>query len=115
MRTLLKVEMDDLQATNELVLNGEIQSVFLEVSKLINPESSFFYSEQGYRSANFIFDLKDSSEMARISEIFFQRLRARVFFCPVMSAEELSRGLDMWFRDTGRIGGNDESFSLGPN
>src|SRR5688500_13669005 len=99
MRTLLKVEMEDVQAANDLIIKGELQNVFRDVSSIIKPETSFFYSDEGCRACCFIFDMKDTAEIPRIAEIFFIRLNAKVFFYPVMNPEELSRGFEMWTRD----------------
>lgn len=79
---------------NEAIQGGKLQSVIKEVSSLIKPECSFFYSDDGYRAGIFVFDLKDVSMIPQIAEPFFMHLNAKVEFLPGMDPKELSLGLE---------------------
>jgi hypothetical protein len=96
MHTLLKVTMDDVAAANACLSSGSFEKVVKGVSETIKPEATFFYAENGYRTALFIFDMKDTSQIPSIAEPFFTAVNARVEFFPAMSADELSRGLQAW-------------------
>ena len=67
-----------------------------ELSEMIEPEASYFFTEQGRRTSLYVFDMKDSSQMPQIAENLFQVLKAEVKFSPVMNQEELGRGLQAW-------------------
>lgn len=96
MHTILRVTMTDVEAANEAINNGRLQQIIQATEKLIKPESSFFYSDGGYRSGLFVFDMKDASMIPQIAEPLFTELNAKVEFLPTMNSEELGRGLEMW-------------------
>ena len=96
MHTLLKVTMNDVEAANAAITGGKLQKIIQQVSKTISPETTFFTSEQGYRTGIFIFDLKDASLIPLIAEPFFTELNAKVEFFPGMDINELGRGLESW-------------------
>lgn len=96
MHTLLKVTMKDTVAANDAISEGRLQKIVQQVSKTISPETSFFTAEQGYRTAMFIFDLKDASLIPTIAEPFFTELNAKVEFFPGMNMMELGKGLEAW-------------------
>lgn len=92
MRTLLRVSMD-VDATNQAFRDGNLQQMMDSVAELIKPETSYFATVNGKRTAFFFFDLKDVSMIPQIAEPLFQTLRAEVDFCPAMNREELKKGL----------------------
>lgn len=91
--------MTDCEAANSAISEGRLQAIFQKVSSIIKPETSFFYSEQGYRAGLFIFDMKDVSQIPQIAEPFFNELNAKVEFFPAMNQQELARGLEMWNKE----------------
>lgn len=103
MHTLLKVTMCDVGAANEAISEGKLQKIVEKTSKLIAAEASFFYAENGYRTALFVFDLKDSSMIPSISEPFFMELNAKIEFFPAMDTSEMVRGLDTWKKNSAII------------
>ena len=92
MRTLLKVTID-VESGNKAILDNSLARIMKETSEKIKPETSFFYSENGKRTCNMIFDMKDSSEIPVIAEPLFIGLNADVEFYPVMNAEDLEKGI----------------------
>ncbi|HZZ64950.1 MAG TPA: hypothetical protein VFE17_05610 [Candidatus Baltobacteraceae bacterium] len=65
-----------------------------ETMKRLNPETAFFLAHDGKRSANFVFDLKDPSDIPSIAEPWFMEMNAAVEFFPCMNAEDVRRGLE---------------------
>jgi hypothetical protein len=59
----------------------------------MKPEASYFYVENGKRTALYFFDLKDVSDIPVIAELFFMNINAEVDFVPVMNADELQAGM----------------------
>lgn len=100
MHTLLKVTMCDVTAANECIQEGKLQKIVEQTSKLISSEASFFYSENGYRTALFLFDMKDSSMIPSIAEPFFMEMNAKVEFFPAMDTSEMVRGIDQWKKNS---------------
>lgn len=96
MHTLLKVTMCDVPAANSAIKDGRLQKVVQEFSKMIKPEATYFYSDQGYRCGIFIFDMKDASQIPSLAEPFFIELNAKVEIIPAMDANELAQGLSVW-------------------
>ena len=93
MRTLMRVTVPP-DAGNKAVQDGTIQRVIGEAMERLRPESAYFFAENGQRTAMFVFDLKDSSDIPSIAEPFFIGFNAGVEFTPVMNAEELKKGLE---------------------
>jgi hypothetical protein len=96
MHTLMKVTMDDMAAANQAITSGRLPRIFQNTTQLIKPETSFFTAENGYRTAIFIFDMKDASKIPMICEPFFTELNARVEFFPGMDVSEMEKGLGEW-------------------
>ncbi|MFI6443991.1 hypothetical protein [Kitasatospora sp. NPDC050543] len=90
---LLTAQMST-EATNEAIKSGSLRATMEAFMKNNQPEAAYFGTEDGRRTAFFVLDLKDSSEMPRIAEPLFMELGAKIQFRPVMNPEELARGLD---------------------
>ena len=95
MRTLLKVT-PDVEAGSSAIQSGELDRILSELAEMIQPEASYFLTEEGHRTALYVFDMKDPSQIPQIAEDLFQVLKAEVQFSPVMNQEELERGLGAW-------------------
>jgi hypothetical protein len=93
MRTLLRVTIP-AESGNKAVQDGTIQKVMADTMERLRPEAAYFLAEQGKRSAMFVIDLKDSSDIPSIAEPFFAGFNAAVEFTPVMNAEDLKKGLE---------------------
>ncbi len=95
MRTLLRVRIDT-PAGNRGIPNGTLERVVREAVERIKPEAAYFFADQGRRSASFVFDMQDSSEIPSIVEPFFMELDAEVQLVPAMNLEDLQRGLSVF-------------------
>ncbi len=84
----------DVEAANKAIQSGEFGLIMGELAEMIQPEASYFLTEQGRRTALYVFDLKDPSQIPQIAENLFIVLKAEVQFTPVMNQEELGRGLE---------------------
>jgi hypothetical protein len=92
MRTMIRVSME-VNAANRAIMGGELQRTMEELMKMVQPESAYFTTENGKRTAYVFFQLQDPSQIPKIAEPLFQRLGAEIEFKPVMNREELARGL----------------------
>lgn len=100
MRSLLRVTMTDIKATNLAIKTDRLSPLFQKISDLIKPETFVFYSDHGNRAALFLFDLKESSMLSQIAEPFITELNAKVEIIPVMNVEELKTGLEAWSKES---------------
>jgi hypothetical protein len=89
---LLKVVFG-LEAANEAVRTGMIATAQQELLERTKPEAVYFGAENGQRTCYVFFDLADPSQIPGIAEPLFQQLGASVNFIPVMTVEDLEKGL----------------------
>jgi hypothetical protein len=92
MRMLLKATMDTERA-NAAIQDGTMGQAVQEAMQQLNPEAAYFYPEDGKRTAIFIFDMEDPSQLPPLTEPFFQAAAANVRVAPVMNANDLRTGL----------------------
>lgn len=92
MRTMLKVRFP-VEASNRAVKDGALEKTVGKMLEQLKPEAAYFFPDGGLRSALFVFDLKDPSDIALTAEPFFSALNAEVSLVPVMNADDLKAGL----------------------
>lgn len=100
MRTLLRVTCETA-ASNKAIVDGTLGRVMQSTMEKIQPEASYFLSNEGCRSGFMVFDLKDPSDIPSIAEPFFLSLNAKVEFSPVMNAEDMQKGLQKFQESQG--------------
>jgi hypothetical protein len=59
----------------------------------MKPEACYFTAEGGKRTALFVFDLADPTEIPSAAEAFFENLNADIALSPVMNLEEMKVGV----------------------
>jgi hypothetical protein len=91
MRMMLQVHIDAVNGT-EALKSGEMQKAIGAFSEKFKPEAAYFTVDAGMRTAFFVFDMKDSSQMPAIGEEFFA-LGSDIHLTPVMTADDLRTGL----------------------
>lgn len=92
MRTMVTVTIG-AAAGNRAVKDGTLPKVMKEFISNYKPEATYFTTTGGDRTAYFVIDLKDPSQMPPIAEPFFMAFDAHVGFRPVMNADDLGIGL----------------------
>jgi hypothetical protein len=90
---LIKVTVD-VEAGNKAIQEGTLQRILAETAERLRPEAAYFYPDKGVRTALYVADIKDPSDIPVIAEPFFMVLNATVEFTPVMNAEDLKKALD---------------------
>ena len=93
MRMMLKAVMP-VEKGNQAIKDGSLPRLIETVMKELEPESAYFYAENGKRSCQMVFDMKDTSQIPVVAERFFMDLNAELSITPVMTAEDLKKGLD---------------------
>ncbi len=92
MRFMLIARMST-EVSNASVREGRISDLMQRTMVQLQPEVAYFGPFDGGRTAFLVIDLDDPAKIPAISEPFFQELGARVDSFPVMTGEDLARGL----------------------
>lgn len=92
MRMLLTLSIPVAKG-NAAITDGTLARVLESALGTIKPEAAYFGTTAGKRGGFIVFDLTDPSQIPAIAEPFFQELEAEVTFAPVMSVEDLQKGL----------------------
>jgi hypothetical protein len=91
-RMMLRAVMDNEKA-NQARSSGKLQKVVEETLKRLKPEAAYFGPFKGRRAAYIVFDMQDSSQLPSVAEPFFQEFGAEVEIQPVMTPDDLRKGL----------------------
>ena len=75
------------------VVHPDVAALKLQHNPL-KPEAAYFFPDDGKRTALYIFDLKDVSQIPVIVEPLFQNLHADVSLFPVMNADDVKKGME---------------------
>ncbi|TGB12921.1 hypothetical protein E4099_10870 [Streptomyces palmae] len=81
------------QSANEAIRNGSMAQLVQQTMEKLKPEAAYFTTVGGRRTALFVFDMAESSQMPAVAEEFFLELDADVSYQPVMDFEDLRRGM----------------------
>ena len=92
MRIMIKYAFP-VDSGNSAIRSGKIEKVFRQIFEDLKPEAAYFFAEGGERAGLFVVEMQDSSQLADIAERFFFGLNARIEMTPVMSADDLRKGL----------------------
>lgn len=93
MRMLLKMQTD-VEAGNRAIKDGSFGQMLERVMAKITPEAAYFTAIDGKRTGLIFFDLKDASDIPAISEPFFMTVGASIELLPVMTPEDVQKGLE---------------------
>ena len=92
MRFLLKIQMP-VEAGNKSIKDGSLPKIIESTLQNLKPEASYFFAENGKRTAYIFFQLNDVSQIPVIAEPLFMGFNADVELIPVMNPDELRDGL----------------------
>ena len=92
MRTMLRIRMG-VEAGNRAFADGSLQRNIQSLMERLKPEAAYFFPDDGRRSALFVFDMQDASQIPAIVEPLFEAMHAEVRLTPVMNIEDLQKGL----------------------
>jgi len=92
MRMLLRMSIPT-ESGNKAVTGGAVGPILEKVLAELKPEAAYFAPINGLRSGFIVFDLKDPSDLPRLTEPLFMGLGASIELSPVMTADDLRKGL----------------------
>jgi len=92
-RTMMRVTIP-VDHGNKAIKDGSLPKIIQSLLQDVKPEAAYFTTLDGLRTGFMVFDLKDSTDIPRITEPLFQGFNATVQFVPVMNADDLKAGLN---------------------
>jgi hypothetical protein len=92
MRIMVKFRFP-VDSGNAAMRGGKIAKMMEQIMADLKPEAAYFYPDAGQRGGHFVFNMTDSSQVAQTAERFFFGLNASIEMVPVMSGEDLQKGL----------------------
>ena len=92
MRMMMRITIP-VEEGNKAIKDGSLPQILQSVLQDLKPEAAYFAPIDGLRSGFVFFDLKDSSDLPRITEPLFQGFNATVEFTPAMNVDDLKAGL----------------------
>ena len=92
MRMMLKVTIP-VDAGNNAIKDGTLPRIMQSTTERLKPEAAYFFAEDGKRTALFVFNMQDVSQIPSIVEPVFMGMNASLTMVPVMNADELQKGL----------------------
>lgn len=92
MRVMLKVRIP-VQAGNTAISSGELGKVLEGFMEQWKPEAAYFLAEGGERTALFVLDLPDPSDIPVLAEPLFMGMNVALELQPVMNLDDLLKGL----------------------
>ena len=90
MRFLCKARLD-IETANDLARDGKLGSTIQSIMEDIQPEVAYFVADDGQRTAVFVVDMDDASQIPAIAEPWFLAFDAEFEALPAMLAEDLER------------------------
>src|SRR4051812_42648128 len=92
MRMMLKVSIP-VEGGNQAARDGTLATVTQTTVEALKPEATYHAVSEGERTSFFFFDLTDVSLIPSIAEPLFHGLGARLELVPVMTNEDLAKGI----------------------
>ena len=92
MRMMLKISIP-VEVGNAAIKDGSLVKAIQGTAERLKPEATYFFPGEGARTALFIFDMQDSSQIPLIAEPLFMSLNASLILSPVMNMDDLQKGL----------------------
>ena len=92
MRVMVRFQFP-VESGNEAIRSGKVNKVFETLLAELKPEAAYFFPEGGQRGGLIVVDMQASSQIAEVAERLFFGLNADVEMTPVMTPEDLQKGL----------------------
>lgn len=92
MRMMLRIWMP-IEAGNAAIKDGSLPLTIKGLVDKLKPEAAYFFPDEGKRSALYVFDMQDASQLPALVEPLFLQMNAQVKLTPVMNLEDLQKGL----------------------
>jgi hypothetical protein len=92
MRMMMKISIP-FETANQAVKDGSAGRIMQTSLEALRPEAAYFYPAEDGRTVLLFIDVKENSDIPAIGEPFFQGLKARITFTPVMNGQDFQAGM----------------------
>lgn len=92
MRMMIKFSFP-VDAGNAAIRTGKVEKIFQQLIEDLKPEAAYFHAVDGDRGGFFVVNMQESSQIAEIAERLFFGVSAKIELVPVMTADDLRKGL----------------------
>ena len=92
MRVMAKITVP-VESGSQAVKDGSIGKLIQAAAERWKPEAMYFGASEGQRTAFMVLDLPDPSNMVPFSEPWFQAVNANVEIIPVMTGDDVQKGI----------------------
>jgi hypothetical protein len=92
MRIMVKFS-SPVDAGNAAIRIGKVEKVFQQLMEDLKPEAAYFHAVDGDRGGFFVVNMQEASQIAEIAERLFFGVSAKIELVPVMTADDLRKGL----------------------
>lgn len=92
MRLMLKFTIP-VEKGNQAAADGTLENAIAGLIEEVKPEAAYFMLDGGKRAGLVVFEADDQAMMTRINEPLFAALDAAIEIQPVLTADDLERGL----------------------
>lgn len=92
MRMMMKFTVP-VEKGNEAIKDGSLGKTLEALMAKIKPEAVYFGAWDGVRSGMMFFDMTDASQAVEFAEPLFLNFNATVEIVPVMTVDDLRKGL----------------------
>lgn len=93
MRVMMTIR-PGMDKANRAAREGTLGTTMGRLIEQLRPEAAYFAPREGRRTAVFVFDLKEASQIPTIAEPLFAELDAEIDIVPVMTIDDLRTGLE---------------------
>ena len=94
MRLMLKFSIP-VEKGNEAAKDGTLARAIEALIEQVQPEAAYFMVDQGTRSGLIVFNETDQANLPKINEPLFATLGAAIDISPVLTIEDLRKGLSV--------------------
>jgi hypothetical protein len=92
MRVMARITVP-VEPGSQAIKNGSLGKLIQTAAERWKPEAMYFGASDGRRTAFVVFDLPDPSDMIAFCEPWFMEVNADVEIIPVMSGDDVQKGL----------------------
>jgi hypothetical protein len=92
MRVMAKITVP-VESGSQAVKDGTIGKLIQAAGERWKPEAMYFGPSDGRRTAFIVFDMPEPSDMVTFSEPWFQAVNADVEIIPLMTGDDVQKGL----------------------
>ncbi len=92
MRVMARITVP-VESGSQAVRDGRMGKLIQAAAERWKPEAMYFGPSEGRRTAFMVFDMPDPSDMVPFAEPWFQELNADVEVIPVMSGDDVQKGI----------------------